>query len=351
MPVKKAFKKKAPKKKPVMKKSEIAKIAKASVKQMAEKKYFATSIVETSPEPCEQASRNYISALGFSTTNAIDPATIKAVPGGGSLDMEFPENTQIAELNMLTPYLESEPIEQLQAFAPDGKMVQPVTAVCNWYIQRDYSELLASPEGSTTPTFNDEILRNLYVDVRMIQVTPRIAPGTSGTDLDPRFDLFVDNMGNATGIDASNVLPIADNTEMFNNKVNKRRYEVIADRKYCLGNSLNIQYSRSHLNDSSSAARYDPQVANVNKDAELRIKTYHKLSQRKNGKVYYDELVAPEGGVLQPTNGHRREYVFFLFKYRSGDKLIQAIGTGNVNKITPCEMIVKCIPVSKFIDV
>ena len=342
MPAKSKKKVKRLVKKPQMTTAKVAKIAKASVKEMAEKKYFKTQSITTTPEPSARVHRNYISAIGFSTTDNMNPYSVVG-SSGAPIDYEFPANTNVYALDMLSPYLSTETDENLVGFVPDGKFVQPVSAKCRWNIQRDYSEILSSPESSTTPTVNKQILRNLWVDIRCIQVTPKTAPGTSGSTLDPRFDLLVDNYGIPTSIDADNVTPNPDNNDLFNYKVNKRRYEVIADKKYVLGNPLTLQYQRSHAEDY--VPRYDPQVANVNKQCELNITTYHQLSQRKNGKVYYDEA-----DQAQPTNGHRREYVFFLFKYRAGDSLINNIG-GEDNEISPCEIIVKAIPQSKFIDV
>lgn len=181
----------------------------------------------------------------------------------------------------------------------------------------------------------------------MIHVSPKLAPSTAGGVINPRLDLFVDSYGNSCGIDSADVVPIPDNNEMFYNKINTRRYEVIGDKKYVLGNPLTIQYQRSFAGDYDG--RYEPSVANVNKNCELNITTYHRLSARKNGKIHYNEE-----DINQPNAGMRREFVFFLFKHRAGDSLINAIGTdgsGNLQAICPTNILVKAIPESKFIDV
>ena len=316
--------------------AKVAKIAKGAVKDVAVKKFFYTQQVETTPSAALNAESNYVSAIGFSTTNN----QASSFGQGPTLPMSFPSGSQIEELHMLTPYTELAP-DDLKRFTPTGKSVQPVSAKCRFNIQRDFSRLEAGFDPANQ-TFSDTLIENLWTDIRMIQVCPKIASGTSGTNLDPRLDLFVDNYGNFCGIDTTND-PTISNNEMFTYGVNKRRYEVIADKKYVMGNPLSVDWTRD---DAGAGTRYQPHVRNVNKNCELNITTYHRLSQRKHGKIYYNEATD-----TQPTNGHRREYVFFLFKYRGGDKLIQAIGLDEVNKITPSEVIVKAIPQSKFIDV
>lgn len=326
------------KRKYVVKKSEVAKIAKASVKQMAEKKFFKTAQVITFPEPSERYARNFISAIGFCTTSSANPSTTPNV------DLCFPMNQKINSLDMLTPYFSTEPDPAYSGYAPDGKSLQPVSAKCRWNIQKDFTQIFADPEWLNVPSFNKQVTNNLYTDIRMIQVTPKTAPGSLASNLDPRLDLFVDSYGNACGIDSANVIPIPDNNEMFHNKVNTRRYEVIADKKFVLGNPLTLQYQRSFAGDYDG--RYEPAVSNVNKNCELNVTTYHKLSQRKNGKVYY-----AEEDLALPTNGFRREYVFWLFKHRAGDSLINAIGLDASMNTTPTNILLKAIPESKFIDV
>lgn len=323
--------------KPKMTASKVSQIVDKKVKQIATKKFFKTLQVATSPIACLNAESNYISACGFSTTNNTDPNS-----GATPLPMSFPSGTAIEGLNMLTPYInDSGTPDDLIRMVPDSKSIQPVSAKCVWNIQRDFSQLFAG-NNPAEQTFSDTLIENLWTDIRMIHVTPKIGAGTTGSELEPRLDLLVDNYGNSCGIDTTDDASIG-NFEMFEYKVNKRRYECIADKKFILGNPLTVDWTRD---DAGAGTRYQPHVRNVNKNCELNITTYHKLSKRKNGKIYYNEA-----DDTQPTNGHRREYVFFIFKYRAGDKLIQAIGLDERNKIAPEELVIKATPYSKFIDV
>jgi hypothetical protein len=320
--------------KPAMTASKVAKIAKASVKQVAEKKFFDVIVPSgLIPRPALAAADNYISALGFSTTNNEDPYVTNT-------NVQFPSNVDVQSLGMLTPFTTAAP-DRLKGYIPDGKVLQPVSAKCHWNIQRDFSYLFKGV-NSVDQVFTDDLIRNLWVDIRMIQVTPKIAPGTSGSELEPRLDLLKDNYGNFCGIDSLPTLPFTNN-EMFHFKVNNRRYEVIEDKQFTLGNPVTLEWQRYG---TGADERYQPRVTNVNKQAELNVTTYHKLSQRKNGKVYYNEV-----GDIEPTNGHRREYVFWLFKYRAGDAVINAVGTANITSICPVELVIKATPESKFIDV
>jgi hypothetical protein len=333
--------KSAPKKRPAAKKvvkrpsmtaSKVAKIAKASVKQIAEKKFFdPLSYVNVSPVVSLAASDNYISCVGFSTTSNDDPYA-------PTTNVEFPQNTAINQLNMLTPFTSVADPDK-KGYIPEGKVVQPVSAKCRWSIQRDFSYLFKGV-NSFDQVFTDDLINNLWVDIRMLHVSPKIASGTSGSEIEPRLDLFQDQFGNFVSVDTFDNL---SNNELFDFKVNSRRYEVIADKKFVLGNPVTLEWQR---HGTGADERYQPRVANVNKECELNITTYHKLSQRKHGKVYYNEV-----GDIEPTNGHRREYILFLFKYRAADSMIQAIGTSQLQKICPLGLKIKALPESKFIDV
>lgn len=319
-------------------KTEVAKIAKASVKQIAEKKYMNTKTTFGDDNsyfvnPTRPVGNNYISAIGFSTTVGETDVGAAVTYGGQA----------VHDLMCLRPFTDSESDETLKAFAPDGKFVQPVSCKTQWRINRDFARIDPVYHSTTTnPEWPQSLAENMPVICRMIRCTANIPAGTQ-TELDPDNDLFIDEYGRATGTAEANF----DEREMLFYKVNKRRWSVLEDKRFKILSPVTLQYQNAF--NGTNNARYTPIIAATNSNCEKYVVTHHQLSKRKNGKVYYDKY---DNETINATAGHRREYVFFHFSWQGADAITGASASGETPRAQgPTGINISCVNYTKFIDV
>ena len=244
------------KKQPTITKTEVAKIAKASVKQIAEKKYMNSKTTfgdqdTTYVSPTRPVGNNYISAVGFSTT--IGESDVgSAVTYGGQA---------IHDLMCLRPFLDNETDDTLKAFKPDGKFIQPVSCRTQWRINRDFARIDPTLD-MTPPEWPQSLAENCPVICRMIRCTANIPAGTA-TELDPDNDLFIDEYGRATGTAEANF----DERETLFYKVNKRRWSVLEDKKFKILSPVTLQYQTTI---NSVGAHYTPMISATNQNCRGR---------------------------------------------------------------------------------
>jgi hypothetical protein len=106
-------------------------------------------------------------------------------------------------------------------------------------------------------------------------------------------------------------------TDNENARVNTRKYTVLGDTKFTLGQPITATWAANWLKDDSSAIwRQDLTIPD--KPVLKRLTTNHQLATKKGGEVYYDTGAAG-AGTTNATSGMRREYVFMHFWYESGD--------------------------------
>jgi hypothetical protein len=318
-------------KKPITKR-EVAKIAKASVKQIAEKKYMNTKTTFGDQDshfvnPTRPVGNDYISCVGFSSTIGESDVGATVTYGGQA----------IHDLMCLRPFTDSQTDDTLKAFAPDGKFIQPVSCKTSWRLNRDFARIDPTRSGSP-PDFPQSLAENCPIICRMIRCTANIPAGTA-TELDPDNDLFIDEYGRATGTAVDNF----DERETLFYKVNKRRWTVLEDKKFKILSPVTLQYQQDFANTGTS--NYTPIIACTNSNCEKYITTHHQLSKRKNGKVYYDKY---DNETLNATAGHRREYVFYHFVYQGADAIT---GSGTSRAKGPLGINISCVNYTKFIDV
>jgi hypothetical protein len=155
----------------------------------------------------------------------------------------------------------------------------------------------------------------------MIRVTPKNVAGTT-TEHSPANDLFQDAYGEAIGVANANF----QETEMLFYKINSRRYAVLDDKTFTVQNPLTLSYTFNRFNNSNEG-NYVPQISNTNSNCEKYININHQLTERKHGKIYYNDIVTTNSdGITSPvTNGDvgmRREYTLFHAIYKGGQDLV-----------------------------
>ena len=314
-------------------KSQVAKIAKAQVKNVAEKKFFNVNQIDLT-QPVKPALNNRVSGIGYSTTEDSNEAGAVVQWCGAT----------VKEMLCLRPWAANTAgaTTKQKALAMEGKHLQPVSCKSRFRISRQFAEI--DPSALQTPAeFPVKLAENCPVICRVMRVTPKVAAGTT-TEIAPDTDMFINEYGERLGPSTANF----DEKEMLFYKINKRRYTVLEDRKIKIESPVTLQYQSTFASANHANPHYTPIVTNSNGNCERYLTMYHQLSKAKNGKVFYaDPLNATPPSTA--TTGHRREYVLFLFAYQGADAIT---GEGAALSQAPTSLIqIDHVNYSKFIDV
>lgn len=317
-------------------KAAIAKIAKAAVKSVAEKKFMDVNNELRQINPTRPAGNDYISAVGFSTTIGDDNNGNPILYGGQALQ----------EMMCLRPFRRddtSNPTD-LRAMAPDGKHITPVSCKSRIRLTRHYGDMPAQATAQgNDPDFPLGLARNLPVRCRMIRCTPAIAAGTA-TELDPDGDLFQDEYGRKTGVSEASFGP----EELMFYRVNTRRWRVLEDKQFDIRNPLTVNWNLS-VNTGGTHV-YSPSITNTNLNCEKYLNINHQLSQRRGGKCYYSDPMASD--TKNANTGNRREYLFFQFCWKGGEYITGTTPEGGVTREKgPIDLDIDLVNYTKFVDV
>ena len=141
---------------------------------------------------------------------------------------------------------------------------------------------------------------------------PKLSPGVT-TANDPTSDLFLDQLGLAYS-PASTQWSVTDNEFA---RVNTRKYTVLGDTKFTLGQPMTAGWACNWRDFTSNNTGWRQDLTIPDKPVLKRLTTNHQLATKKGGEVYFDTGSA--GTASNATSGMRREYVFMHFWYESGD--------------------------------
>jgi hypothetical protein len=358
MPFKKPYKRKTTRK--GVSKATTQKIAKATTQKIAKqvvkselKKTVELKYMDTvefrgqQPYLPPNPSARKFSCVGFSTSK-----------NGNSVggEIQYPAGHGIEELEMLRPFHTSASPSNLRKYAIDGREINPIQAQTKYVITRDISEMKATLTVPVTgqndnrlPPFTQvmpgKVALGCPVVCRMIEVIPSLSSGIN-KDVRPADDLFLDTYGTSMGVDTVGI----DNYDILTCKVNKRRYKVKKDIKFQIQNPFNVNWVPVHQADPPGSSgggntiitAYQPQLANNSRFAQKFITSNYQLSQRKGGKIFYDDPNIDENA----TAGHQRTYTFFHFVYVGGDDV-----TGSDYEVhAPLDIRIDTHSISKFSD-
>lgn len=329
-------------------KSQVKKIAAATVGKIAEDKYMNSQSVTGEPlHAAYLGGLSRIGVLGYSTT-------LSNTPGGVQLSYGYaPNNAEVPmkELKMLRPFVEQTGNAQTDNYVIDGRECRPRSAICKWRYSRDISEMLQAVGGlpGYSSPGNDPPLtlaQNLPIIFRVIRIIPK--QGQSNVLCDPKEDAFLDRYGTAIGINNG----LFDDMEMLTYRLNRRRYNVVEDKFFKLQNGLTVQWQRSILShggsgaNSATRAMLQPIITNCNSNCEKVMTTSHRLTDKKNGSVFYDNSTSAT--VASPSSGHQREFVLIHGIYAGAETYINNEVVAND---FPKDVKISAAPVVKFIDV
>ena len=266
-----------------------------------------------------------VSVLGYSSTTAKNSANVTLKYGSQEL---FP-------LLLAKPFAGVADDAVSTTNAPNGNTVIPKIARVAFSIERVCNNNVYEGTVTSPP---DLAARNLPITMRVIKVAFKTQVGTAEV-LDPNTDLFLDyRTGIQVGIDSSSF----DRLQCRYGKINSKKYTKLSDTMFTI-NQNNIITPQFHTGTSA----VPPQFFTKSGAAIKHMVVPFQLSQRKNGKLYYDEV----GSATEPdtfTSGGQRQLVLIHAWYENGHDLLGA--TGQPNAPTTEDLQIKHLCQSAFVD-
>lgn len=327
--------------------TQVKKIAAATISDVAEDKYMNCQRYIGVKPVASTIGPTRVSVLGFSSS-------LTNTANGGQLYYGYDNNNVAVNMNeqkMLRPFVPATGSAQTDAYGVVGRECKPKSARCKWRFSRDISEMLdnTSASGYNTQEYEPslDLCQNLPIICRMIQVTPKQTQ--TNVLCDPRYDVFLDDKNNSTGVDTGDF----DDTELLTYRINRRRYNVVGDKFFRIQNGLTFQWQRSILSHGGDGANsqtrmvLQPLITNTNPNCEKLITTYPQLTMKKHGSVFYDE---PEVSSLEaPSAGHKRTFTLLHFMYAGAEVFLDREATAEPT--FPTDIKVSASPLVKFTDV
>lgn len=294
------------------KRQEVRNIVKKVMSNTAESKYFNTTLMSDLSRLNPLQSRNGLTAIGVLGF---------AVGTGGSPQMSSITygwqngvgNINVYELNcarLFGPQDPNAPTDQLKQNALEGSFANPAMCKSSWFLQYPQQATTIHPEYGTP------------IMVRMVRVKPR-KQKYADLSINPKLDLFVNQYGIETGINATSF----NELELTMYKVNARKYEVVED---------NFKV----LQPASTVATLDIAAGNTictdlnTRGSNLRLVMNHKQPKR----LFYTDAAVADA---QPRDGQSNELIFFHFVNQ---------GTNGDYSANEKEIEISCKPVSTFKD-
>lgn len=298
----------------------IKNIVKKQINSMAETKYFNSAPLSTLSRMRPFSSRSVATAvdvLAFAVgtgeqigIGSVSTADYGYIAGTGNVPVE--------PLNMCRAFGEANSDPSVRKNKIDGAYVNPSLCKTEWLIE--------FPQINTTSTLNNIDQANPMF-MRMIRVIPRQRK-YQDVLINPKGDLFVDQFGEATGVNT----PSFNQLELQMYKVNSRKYQVIQDYQQVLVPTST--FSTYAIGTSNTAVTNLTRFGN-----RLRVTCVHKQSK----KLFYTEMDT-NGNVnngAQPQAGQSNELIFFHFT---------SLGSSG-NTATANDIEVTCKTVSTFKDI
>ena len=254
-------------------KKQTKQIVESAIKKEHTLKYFNSDNTETAAAPNTStvgSALKQVSVIGYSSTTEKDNTgtTLKY----GSQD--------IIPLYLSKPFREDQGDTVLRENAPNGNTVAPKVARAAFSIERVFNAVNYDASPSNPP---DESAHNLPITFRVIKVAFKTQVGTAEV-LDPNLDLMLDyRTGVPTGIDQSGF----DRLQCRYGKLNTKKYTKLSDTMFTL-NQDNIITPQFHTATAAGEAM-PAQFFQKNGASTKHMVVPFQLSQRKNGKLYYED--------------------------------------------------------------
>ncbi len=291
-------------------------------------KYFDSDNTETAAAPNTStvgSALKQVSVIGYSSTTEKDNAGVTLKYG----------SQDIVPLYLSKPFRKDQGDTVLAENAPNGNTLAPKIARAAFSIERVFNSVEYVADPNSPP---DESAHNLPITFRVIKVAFKTQVGTA-EKLDPNLDLMLDyRTGVPTGINQSGF----DRLQCRYGKLNTKKYTKLSDTMFTL-NQDNIITPQFH---TGSPAAIPAQFFQKNGASTKHMVVPFQLSQRKNGKLYYED---PNGTTTLDTftSGGQRQMLFIHAWYDNGHLLL---GGDRPNAPTSLDVQIKHKCQSAFVD-
>ncbi|APA62660.1 putative capsid protein [Robaratusivirus semberis] len=281
-------------------------IVSSALKKEHTLKYFDSDNTQTAAAPnlsTVGTALKQVSVLGYSSTTAKNDQGVTQKYGSQDIIPFF----------LAKPFREDETETVLRENAPNGNTVAPKVAKASFSFER---VRYAVGVGSDA-TIDDGAARALPITIRMMKVAFKTQVGTAEV-LNPNLDLFLDyRTGVPTGIDQAGF----DRLQCRYGKINSKKYTKLSDSMFTINQNNIITPANAGASGGSSLPT--DQFYGKNGSAIKHMTVPFQLSQRKNGKLYYED---PNGTTTLDTftSGGQRQLVLIHAWFENGHDLLGA---------------------------
>lgn len=309
---------------------------KSAIKATQTLKYFNGSAAGNTPQHPEPTTEvggqvlKEVSVIGYSSTTNENSAGVKQKYG--------PQD--IVPLFLSRPFKEFEADgttktdEKVRGFRLDAYHAMPKSARTMFSIERVAYEV--DYDGDTGTAL--EMARTLPIMCRMIKVGFKQQAGTQQT-INPNEDLFLDVRTNAeTGCNDVAFTRL----QCKHAKINNKKYKTISDNTFVVNQNNIISQSREASNQQTDT------VTQKN-GASIKYLTHNfQLSNRKGGKLFYENPTEVGAGPATSTSGGQRILLLYHFWYENAHNLTG--GSGQPDSPNTEDIQIKFVNKSAFVD-
>ena len=306
----------------------------SAIRKMSTLKMFNSSASGNTaqhPQPSDVTGGQHVtevSCIGYSSTGNENNAAVPVVQKYG------PQN--IVPLFLSRPFKQDNSDDKLKGYAIENYYILPKTARAMFSIERVAYEIDVRP--LTTPT-DDNMARSLPIHCRMVKFTFKTQSGTQ-QELKPSEDLFLDIRTNVeTGIDDVAFTRL----QVKHAKINSLKYKVLEDKRFVINQNNIIT-----VNDVNAGGNHSNIVTQKNGSAAQYPNVNFQLSQRKGGKLFYENPTEAGDGPVTSTSGGIRTLCCFHFWYENGHNLLG--GTDQPDAPGTEDIQIKYVCRSGFVD-
>ncbi len=310
-------------------KKQTKQIVETAIKKEHVLKYFNSNSTgggaAISPEITTVGNNKEVSVVAFSSTTEFDNtgAAVKFGP------------QDYVPLNLAKPFKENNADESLNAQALNGQYIIPKRATTTFSIER-----VAFAVG--TDANNDPPLlaaHSLPIYYRIIKVGIKAQQGNAIV-INPNLDIMVDSFGQPYGPDSDNF----NRLNMRMSPINTKKYTKIMD----LTGTINQNNIMTPIQPGAPAPVASTQFMEKTGASVKHITVPFMLSQRKGGKLFYDQPQQAGTGPSTFTSGGKRELMLCFFTFDNGHNLLGA--EGQLKAPVASDIQIKFKSTSAFVD-
>lgn len=311
-------------------KKQTKQIVKAAIKKEHVLKYFNSSSTDGSaaiaPQFTTIGNNKEVSVVAFSSTTEFNNA--------GAAVKFGPQD--YVPLHLARPFKENNTDESLNAQALNGQYCLPKRATTTFSIERVAYEVPAQATGFVP---DPKVAHTLPIYYRIIKVGVKAQQGNAIV-INPNLDIMVDSFGQPYGPDSDNF----NRLNMRMSPINTKKYTKIMD----LTGVINQNNIITPTNPGNHADSRSSSVTQKNGASLKHMTIPFMLSQRKNGKLFYDQPQQAGTGPATFTSGGKRELLLCFFTFECGHNLLG--GTDQLKAPIGSDIQIKFKSTSAFVD-